>query len=371
VFISEKLPSFLNLTALLKVEGINKNFIINKSFWQSRKQIQGWQQQQEERYLKAVDNVSFELERGKVLVIAGQSGSGKTTLAKLIMGAIRPDKGSIFFNGQTVSNLTGRELKHFRSQVHMVYQDPYASLDPRMRVSDIVMEPLNIHDKKSSKQQKIGKVFEALEEVRLEPKEIIANEFPHELSGGQRQRVALARAIVLKPKLIVADEPVSMLDVSVRAEILELIMNLKERFQISFIYITHDLSTARYIGDNIIIMYKGQVVEEGPIDDVLLKPLHPYTQALIRAIPDPDRILILGGNDSGDSDDHSKEMKVVEISIDGESHSTLEGCKYYNRCPFSMEVCRKAPSRVKVTDTHYASCFLYENRRDNFGSLKG
>jgi peptide/nickel transport system ATP-binding protein len=265
-------------------------------------------QQQHQQSLKAVDNVSFELDKGKVLVIAGESGSGKTTLAKLIMGAIKPDNGSIFFDGQLVSNLTGKQLKHFRSQVHMVYQDPYASLDPRMKVMDIVMEPLNIHYKRSNKQEKIEQVFRALEEVRLEPKEAIAGNFPHELSGGQRQRVALARAIVLKPKLIIADEPVSMLDVSVRAEILELMVNLKERFQLSFVYITHDLSTARYVGDNIIIMYKGQIVEKGPIDNVLLNPVHPYTKELIKAVPDPDNILASNGS-KDDNDDYSKKIQ--------------------------------------------------------------
>ena len=288
MFISQRLPNYFCLSVLLKVEGISKSFLINKSFWQLRIEAKA---QEKEQNLKAVDNVSFELDRGKVLVIAGESGSGKTTLAKIIMGTIKPDNGAIFFDGQLVSNLTGNLLKHFRSQVHMVYQDPYASLDPRMKVMDIVMEPLNIHEKRTSKQQKIEKVYRALEEVRLEPKESIAGNFPHELSGGQRQRVALARAIVLKPKLIIADEPVSMLDVSVRAEILELMVNLKERFQLSFVYITHDLSTARYVGDNIIIMYKGQIVEKGPIDSVLLNPVHPYTKALIQAVPDPDNIL--------------------------------------------------------------------------------
>jgi peptide/nickel transport system ATP-binding protein len=352
---------------LLKVEGVSKNFLINKSFWQLRKGTKGRQQQQQ--YLKAVDRVSFELDRSKVLVIAGESGSGKTTLAKLVMGAIKPDNGSIFFDGHLISNLAGSQLKHFRSQVHMVYQDPYASLDPRMRIMDIVMEPLNIHDKESTKQQKIEKVFKALEEVRLEPKETIATEFPHELSGGQRQRVALARAIVLKPKLIVADEPVSMLDVSVRAEILELMMNLKERFQLSFIYITHDLSTARYVGDNIIIMYKGQIVEKGPIDNVLLNPLHPYTQALIQAIPDPGNVLVSDSN-SSISDDHFEEIhsKLAKVpKNDAEFLSPSDGCKYYERCPFSMKVCRKAPSPVKVTDSHYASCFLYEDSSSFMG----
>jgi peptide/nickel transport system ATP-binding protein len=172
----------------------------------------------------------------------------------------------------------------------MVYQDPYASLDPRMKIMDIVMEPLNIHDKGSSRQEKITKVFKALEEVRLEPREEISAKLPSALSGGQRQRVALARAIVLNPKLIVADEPVSMLDVSVRAEILGLMLRLREQFQLSFIYITHDLATARYVGDNIAIMHKGQIVEQGPIDKVLLNPSHSYTRELIEAIPKLDAI---------------------------------------------------------------------------------
>lgn len=373
---------------MLRIEGISKNFLINKSFWQLRKEaIRNKQQQQ---YLKAVDNVSFELERGKVLVIAGESGSGKTTLAKLVMGAIKPDSGSIFFDGQLVSNLAGSELKRFRSQVHMVYQDPYASLDPHMRIADIVMEPLNIHNKeRSTKQQKMEKVFKALEEVRLEPKETIAARFPHELSGGQRQRVALARAIVLKPKLIVADEPVSMLDVSVRAEILALMMNLKERFEISFIYITHDLSTARYVGNHIIIMYRGQIVEKGDIDKVLLNPLHPYTQALIQAIPDSDNIFAPQEEEEEKDEDkdvvvhnnntrtgirtaadhfkktyhHNEPPKGAEfLSTTTTTTSTSGGCNYYKRCPYSMEVCKKPPTLAKVEDSHYASCFLYEGR---------
>ena len=241
-------------------------------------------------FVKAVDHVTFALERRKVLVLAGESGSGKSTVARLVLRAIDPDQGSIIFDGNDVTGYTGNKLKHFRSSVHMVYQDPYASLNPRMKIMDIVMEPLSIHDKTSTKEEKEEKVIEALKEVRLVPVREIATRLPHMLSGGQRQRVALARALVMKPALIVADEPVSMLDVSVRGEILELMQAFRQRFSLSYIYITHDLSTARYIGDDIAIMKDGKIVEMGPIDRVLLNPEHQYTKSLIEAIPDPDMI---------------------------------------------------------------------------------
>jgi peptide/nickel transport system ATP-binding protein len=199
------------------------------------------------------------------------------------MGATSPTSGTILFDGNDITKFSRSQLRNFRSRVHMVYQDPYSSLDPRMKILDIVREPLDIHDKQSSRQEKEEKSLKALEEVRLKPE--LAKEIPQKLSGGQRQRVALARAIVLKPQLIVADEPVSMLDVSVRAEILSLMLSLREKFQTAFIYITHDLSTARYVGDSIVIMKEGRVVEKGPIDDVLLKPSHAYTKELISAIP--------------------------------------------------------------------------------------
>jgi peptide/nickel transport system ATP-binding protein len=272
------------LDVLLEARNLRKYFPIKKSF---RQLLKSGAEQHQDLVVKAVDNVSFVLERGKVLVIAGASGSGKTTVAKLVMRAFEPDDGSVIFEGKNVTRCKGSQLREFRTAVHMVYQDPYASLNPRMKISDIVMEPLNIHDKTSSKEQKMEKVLAAVQDVGLEPAEEIANRLPHTLSGGQRQRVAISRALVLRPTLIVADEPVSMLDVSVRAEILGLMHSLRQKLNVSYIYITHDLSTASYIGDDLAIMNAGKIVEMGPMDSVLSDPCHPYTKALINAIPEP------------------------------------------------------------------------------------
>lgn len=266
---------------LLRVSNLKKYFPVKRS-------VREILRFDKEHNVKAVDGVSFSVQNGKVFVLAGESGSGKTTVARLILRAIEPDSGSIIFDGDDITKRTETELRKVRTSIQMVYQDPYTSLNPRMKILDIIMEPLNINDKHSSKVEKKEKVLQTLEDVRLRPAEEISEKFPHMLSGGQRQRVALARAIVLTPKLIIADEPVSMLDVSVRAEILELMGNLKERLNVSYIYITHDLSTARYIGDDIAIMRDGRIAEVGNIDQVLLYPTHPYTKALIEAISEPD-----------------------------------------------------------------------------------
>ena len=266
---------------LLRVSNLKKYFPVKRSLREILRL-------DKEHNVKAVDGVSFSVQNGKVFVLAGESGSGKSTVARLILRAIEPDSGSIIFDGDDITKRTEAELRKARTSIQMVYQDPYTSLNPRMKILDIIMEPLNINDKQSSKVEKKEKVLQTLEDVRLRPAEEISEKFPHMLSGGQRQRVALARAIVLTPKLIIADEPVSMLDVSVRAEILELMGNLKERLNVSYIYITHDLSTARYIGDDIAIMRDGRIAEVGNIDQVLLYPTHPYTKALIEAISEPD-----------------------------------------------------------------------------------
>ena len=266
---------------ILHVSNLKKYFPLKKSL----REILRFDK---EDYVKAVDDVTFSIQKGKVFVLAGESGSGKTTVARLILRAIEPDSGTIIFDGDDITKKSEKEMRKVRTSIQMVYQDPYTSLDPRMKILDIIMEPLNINDKHSSKAEKKEKVLQTLDNVRLRPAEDISEKFPHMLSGGQRQRVALARAIVLTPKLIIADEPVSMLDVSVRAEILELMGNLRDRLNVSYIYITHDLSTARYIGDDIAIMRNGRIAEVGNIDQVLLRPTHPYTQALIEAISEPD-----------------------------------------------------------------------------------
>lgn len=297
-----------------------------------------------QHYLKAVDDVSFKIGLGKVFVLAGESGSGKTTIARLILRAIDVDSGSILFEGEDITRYRGSDLRKFRINVQMVHQDPYASLNPRMKILDIVMEPLTIHDKQSSKEERKQKALRALEDVRLQPAADIAQKFPYMLSGGQRQRVALARALVLKPKLIVADEPVSMLDVSVRAEMLELMNSLRDKFRISYLYITHDLSTSRYIGDTIAIMYAGKIVELGPINQVLSNPLHPYTQALIDSISEPDA-------------NNLKMMKRINIK-QGQVRADI-GCRFYHRCPYSMEICKNDPRLIEQEVQHYVSCFLY------------
>ena len=298
-------------------------------------------------YIKAVDDVSLTIEKGKVFVLGGGSGSGKTTLARLILRAIDPDSGSILFDGEDITTTNGRKLKKFRINTQMIHQDPYTSINPRMKIMDIIMEPLNIYNKQDSKQQHIEKVLKSLEEVRLEPAMDIAEKFPHMLSGGQRQRVSMARALVLKPKLIVADEPVSMLDVSIRAEILELMKNLKDKFHISYLYITHDLSTARYIGDNIAIMLNGKIVETGPIEQVLLNPLHPYTQALIDAVSEPN------------PDNNLQNQKHIRIRDAEETVLPESGCKFFYQCPYSMNKCKNEPKLSEEKKDHYVSCFIY------------
>jgi peptide/nickel transport system ATP-binding protein len=261
------------LEEILSVQNLTKYFDIKKGILYSSNK------------LKAVDDITFSLKKGEVLVLAGGSGHGKTTTARLILQAIKPDSGKIFFDGEEVNNQPKKQNK-LRIECQIIHQDPNAAMNPRMKISDIIMEPLEIH-KIGTKQERKEIVNNVLREVKLDPEKVY-DLYPHEISGGERQRVGLARALVTKPKVIIADEPVSMLDVSIRAEILELMKELQKKYNISYLYITHDLSTARYIGQRIAILYQGKIVEIGPIDEVLLHPKHPYTQALIDSISEPD-----------------------------------------------------------------------------------
>ena len=291
--------------------------------------------------VKAVDKVSFFVKKGETFVLAGESGSGKTTTARLILRAIEPDAGTITFDGVNVTD--DISLKKIRKECQMIHQDPYASVNPRMTVSDIIREPLDIHEIGNAKERN-RLVLEALHEVKLEPAEEITKKYPHMLSGGQRQRVAIARSIVTKPKLVLADEPVSMLDVSVRIGILELMLELQEKLGISFLYITHDLSTARYIGHRIAIMYFGKIVESGPINDVLSNPKHPYTQALIDSISDPDP----------DNLKKNKEIRINEpLDI-----NVYEGCRFRARCPYAVDKCKQEPKLETIENDRAVACFF-------------
>ena len=295
----------------------------------------------EDETLRAIDDITFSVKKGQTLVVAGESGSGKTTIARLILRAIEPDSGEIIFDGVTIDNRP-KSLEKIRMDCQMIYQDPYASIDPRMKVFDIVREPLDIH--------RIGKpaerkemVLEALRDVKLDPDEVVSK-YPHMLSGGQRQRVAIARSISTRPKLIIADEPVSMLDVSVRVGVLELIKELQNKRGVSFLYITHDLSTARYVGHEIAILYLGKIVEFGGIDDILLKPKHPYTQALLDSIsePNPDNLNI------------ERKIRVnTPLNI-----NVYQGCRFRARCPYAIEKCKNEPKLEPAGKNRSVACFV-------------
>ena len=262
------------MTEILKVENLTKKFKKKNLFSSNPEEV------------IAADSVNFSLERGEILTIAGQSGSGKSTIAKLILRSLQPDSGKIFYNQKEIKD-GSNELKKFRMKCQMVYQDPYDSINPRMTIQDIVNEPLEIHEL-GTKEERKKRVIDTLRMVKLEPAEEIARKYPHMLSGGQRQRVVIASAIVVQPEIIIADEPVSMLDVSIRAEILELMKEIQSKNEISMIYITHDLATAKHFADNIVILNSGKVIEIGSIDKVLTNPVDSYTKALIAAISEPD-----------------------------------------------------------------------------------
>mgnify|MGYP000014574202 CR=1 FL=1 len=301
----------------------------------------------ESLFVKAVDGVSFEIKKGEIFGLAGESGSGKTTTGRLILRLIEPTSGKIFFEGTDITGLSEKELKPLRRKMQIVFQDPYESLNPRMTIGDIVSEPLRVQKICKDEGEIEERVKEALANVELLPPEEFIYRFPHELSGGQRQRVSIARAFILNPRFVVADELVSMLDVSIRAGILNTILDLVEKFGVSFLYITHDLALARHICDRIAVMYLGKIMEEAPTEKIVYEPLHPYTKALISAVPIPD-----------------PESRRMEVVIPGEIPSPINppsGCRFHTRCPSVMDICRKEePQLIEMGENHKVACHLYQ-----------
>jgi len=277
------------------------------------------------------------------MCLAGESGSGKTTTARAILGLIRARAGNVKFDGRDIFSLSKKELRKLRCKMQIIFQDPYESIDPRMSVMETLSEPLEVNKVARSRRDREKRVYKTLEDVRLLPPHEFARRFPHELSGGQRQRVAIGRALVLQPGLLVADEPVSMLDASIRVQILNLLLDLREEYDLTFLYITHDLAQARYIGSKIVIMYLGKMMEYGRVEDVVSSPIHPYTRALISNVPIPDPTI-----------------KRDKIAVKGETPSALDipsGCRFHPRCPYAEDICRaRDPDFVQVGNERYSAC---------------
>jgi peptide/nickel transport system ATP-binding protein len=294
----------------------------------------------------AVDGVSFELRPGTVTALVGESGSGKSTVARLLARLYEPTEGSVLFDGADIARVWKRdELRSYRSQVQIIFQDPFDSLNPVKTIRHHIERPLRIHKIVPSSQVDI-RVHDLLAEVGLVPPEEIAEKYPHELSGGQRQRVAIARALAVEPRVVLADEPTSMLDVSIRIGILNLMLRLKDERGIAFLYVTHDLASARYVADDILVMYAGQIVESGPVDEVLDDPLHPYTRLLRSAVPDPAAALHIGRVE--------QRPGTASAAID-----PVDGCRFVERCPLAVEVCsRVTPQLVEVRPRRSARCHV-------------
>jgi len=318
---------------MVEVKKLKKLFPVVRSFWGKTHQ-----------FIHAVDEVSFSINKGRILGLVGESGSGKTTCGKLLVRLIKATSGNVFINGEDIEHLEKKELKKFRKTVQMVFQDPYESLNPRMTIMDTIVEPLII--------QRIGdltfrekRVLQTLETVELTPPNDFIYRFPHELSGGQRQRVSIARALVVEPKFIIADEPVSMLDASIRVGIMNLLLRLKDKFNLTYLFITHDLAVARYMCDELGVMYLGKIIEMGQTEEVIKNPLHPYTKALLSAVPIPNpeykrpRVEIKGGITT-----------LINPSID---------CRFTPRCPYVDDICKKQIPELKNSgNQHLVACHL-------------
>jgi peptide/nickel transport system ATP-binding protein len=322
----------MTTAAPLAVEGLTKRFAIGNAIRQA--------------HVHAVDDVSFELHPGKITALVGESGSGKSTVARLLVRLHDPSAGAVLFEGNDVSRVRRRaDVLRYRSQVQMIFQDPFGSLNPVKTIRHHIERPLRIHRIVEPARVE-NRVHELLRTVGLVPPQDVAAKYPHELSGGQRQRVSIARALAVEPKVVLADEPISMLDVSIRIGILNLMLRLKEERGLAFLYVTHDLASARYVADDILVMYAGQIVERGPVEQVLSAPLHPYTRLLLAAVPDPATKL------------HAQRIEMRK-GLASAAVDPSEGCRFVTRCPLAIDVCSQVtPPLVEAQPEQAARCHV-------------
>ena len=318
------------MQTLVDIKNLNMYYPIFTGSWSAKKE-----------YLHALNNINLEIKKGEILGLVGESGCGKSTLGKSVLKLINPS-GEINFEGKNVLELKNRELKDFRKKSQMIFQNPYSSLDPRMTIYKILREPLVVHGIRDKKEIET-RILEIIELTGLSVEDL--KRYPHEFSGGQRQRIAIARALILKPDFLVADEPVSALDVSIQAQIITLLKDLKEKLNLTILFISHDLGVVKYLCDRIAVMYLGDIVELAESQSLFEKPLHPYTQALINAVPS------------------IRKKEQDKIKLEGELPSPKnppKGCRFHTRCPFAKEVCsQKEPEIIKISDSHYVRCILY------------
>jgi len=327
-------PTVATGTRLLRTEGLTKHFHIGRALSRHR------------HYLHAVDDLDISIGERQIVAVAGESGSGKSTLARLLAKLYKPTSGEIYFQGKPLSAVRSRrDVLRYRGEVPMVFQDPFASFNPVFRVSHGVMRCLKLHRGELSAGQRHEEAERVFEAVGLTPAADVLQRFPHELSGGQRQRVGFAQALALRPKLILADEPVSMLDVSIRIGLLNLMAQLRDERGVSILYITHDIASARYVADRLIIMYAGRVAEQGPTEEVLANPRHPYTQLLLSAVPDPRAPLGVGAET-----DRGEPPRVIDPT---------PGCRFRWRCPLAIDECHQVtPELSQLAPDHDAACHV-------------